>query len=68
MSFPVIACPPYSDTFGGNDVFSSIRMPSGVAPMLVLDPSGAALACAKIFSLIDSSIREVEYEIIYRKL
>ena len=24
---PVIACPPYSDKFGGADIFSSVRMP-----------------------------------------
>lgn len=45
---PVIACPPYSDSFGGADVFSSIRMPSGVAPALVLEPGNAALFAAKI--------------------
>ncbi|KAM7455413.1 hypothetical protein BLSTO_03835 [Blastocystis sp. subtype 1] len=28
---PVIICPPYSGTFNGADLFSSIRMPSGVA-------------------------------------
>ncbi|GAB4438299.1 MAG: 5-(carboxyamino)imidazole ribonucleotide mutase [Anaerolineae bacterium] len=45
---PVIACPPYSDSFGGADVFSSIRMPSGVTPALVLEPANAALLAAKI--------------------
>ncbi|MBN1665652.1 MAG: AIR carboxylase family protein, partial [Anaerolineales bacterium] len=35
---PVIACPPASSSFGGADIFSSLRMPSGVAPMVVLDP------------------------------
>jgi 5-(carboxyamino)imidazole ribonucleotide mutase len=45
---PVIACPPYSDTFSGADIFSSIRMPSGVAPALVLEPLNAALLAAKI--------------------
>ena len=45
---PVIACPPYSDQFGGADVYSSLRMPSGVAPALVLEPGGAALLAAKI--------------------
>lgn len=44
---PVIACPPYSDKFGGADLYSSIRMPSGVAPMTVLSPENAALAAAK---------------------
>ncbi len=45
---PVIACPPYSDSFNGVDIFSSIRMPSGVAPTLVLEPINAALLAAKI--------------------
>ena len=54
---PVIACPPYSDRFGGADVFSSLRMPSGIAPMVVLDPGGAALAAAKILGVGDVTVR-----------
>lgn len=57
-SFPVIACPPYSDKFSGADVFSSIRMPSGVGPMVVLDPKNAALAASKILALSDSDLSE----------
>lgn len=48
VSVPVIACPPYSERFAGADIFSSLRMPSGVAPALVLEPDGAALLAAKI--------------------
>lgn len=48
VSVPVIACPPYSDRFAGADILSSLRMPSGVAPALVLEPDGAALLAAKI--------------------
>lgn len=48
---PVIACPPYSDKFGGKDIYSSIRMPSGVCPMLVLEPEEAGLAALKILSI-----------------
>lgn len=55
---PVIACPPYSDKFGGADIFSTIRMPSGVAPMLVLEPVEAALAAAKIIALNDPEVCE----------
>ncbi|MBP7220235.1 MAG: AIR carboxylase family protein [Paludibacteraceae bacterium] len=55
---PVIACPPYSDKFGGTDIFSSVRMPSGVAPLTVLSPENAALAAAKIFGLSNPSLRE----------
>ena len=48
---PVIACPPYSDKFGGNDLYSTLRMPSGVCPMLVLEPEEAGLAALKILAL-----------------
>ena len=37
---PVIACPPYGERFGGMDLLSTVRMPGGVAPMLVLEPEG----------------------------
>jgi Phosphoribosylcarboxyaminoimidazole (NCAIR) mutase len=61
---PVIACPPYGDKFSGNDIYSSLRMPSGVAPMVVLEPENAALAVAKIFALTDNDIKQkvVEYQ------
>ncbi len=58
VSAPVIACPPLSDSFGGADIFSSLRMPSGVAPAVILDPAGAALFAAKIFGLTDPAIRQ----------
>lgn len=54
---PVIACPPYSERFGGADIYSSLRMPSGVAPMVVLEPEAAALAAAKILGLADKRIQ-----------
>lgn len=61
---PVIACPPYSDKFGGTDLFSSVRMPSGVAPMTVLSPENAALAAAKILGLTNSDVKKkiIEYQ------
>jgi 5-(carboxyamino)imidazole ribonucleotide mutase len=55
---PVIACPPPSQSFGGADLFSSLRMPSGVAPLVVLEPTNAALAAAKILALVDPAISE----------
>jgi phosphoribosylaminoimidazole carboxylase PurE protein len=58
VSAPVIACPPPSDSFGGADVFSSLRMPSGIAPAVVLEPANAALLAAKIFGVTDADIRE----------
>ena len=56
VTAPVIACPPYSDRFGGADIYSSIRLPSGVAPALVLEPDGAALLAAKILALGDEAL------------
>ena len=58
VSAPVIACPPSSESFGGADIYSSLRMPSGVAPAIVLEPVNAALFAAKIFGLMDESVRE----------
>jgi 5-(carboxyamino)imidazole ribonucleotide mutase len=58
VSAPVIACPPYSDKFAGNDVFSSLRTPSGVAPAVVLEPANAALLAAKVLSLAEPSLVE----------
>jgi 5-(carboxyamino)imidazole ribonucleotide mutase len=55
---PVIACPPYSDKFGGADLFSSIRMPSGVAPLTILSPENAALAAAKIIGLNNPAVKD----------
>lgn len=58
VSAPVIACPPPSSSFAGADVYSSLRMPSGVAPAVVLSPENAALLAAKILGVADASIRE----------
>ncbi|HJL70186.1 MAG: 5-(carboxyamino)imidazole ribonucleotide mutase [Anaerolineales bacterium] len=54
---PVIACPPASQSYGGADVFSSLRMPSGIAPGVVLEPRNAALLAAKILGLVDKKVR-----------
>lgn len=56
---PVIACPPYSDKFGGGDLYSSVRMPSGVAPLTVLSPDNAALAAAKIIGLSNPKVQQL---------
>lgn len=55
---PVIACPPYSDKFAGADIFSSLRMPSGVCPMVVLEPEQAALATVKILARSDEDLQQ----------
>ncbi len=66
---PVIAAPPYSEKFGGADIFSSLRMPSGVAPMVVLGSEQAALAAIKILGLRDNSLQEkiFEYQKVYKQ-
>ena len=53
---PVIACPPSSEKFTLVDIYSSLRMPSGVSPMVVLEPENAALAAAKILALSNPEI------------
>ncbi len=57
VSAPVIACPPPSEVFGGGDIISSLRMPSGIAPAVVLEPANAALLAAKILALVDGEVR-----------
>ena len=61
---PVIACPPPSEAFGGHDILSSLRMPSGIAPAVVLDPANAALLAAKMLALSqpDLAARIVEFQ------
>jgi 5-(carboxyamino)imidazole ribonucleotide mutase len=56
---PVIACPPYSDKFGGADLYSSLRMPSGVGPLIVLEPESAALAATKILAIANDRLKSV---------
>lgn len=61
---PVIACPPYSEKFGGADIFSSLRVPSGIGSVVTIEPEGAAIAAAKIFALEDKelTIQVKEYQ------
>jgi|SRR5688572_2587684 len=58
VSAPVIACPPPSDSLGGADIYSSLRMPSGIAAAVVLEPANAALLAAKILGQMNDDIRE----------
>ncbi|MDD3981048.1 MAG: 5-(carboxyamino)imidazole ribonucleotide mutase [Spirochaetia bacterium] len=55
---PVVACPPPSEAFAGADIFSSLRMPPGVAVATVLDPRNAALFAAKILAIGTPEIGE----------
>jgi len=62
---PVIACPPYSEKFGGADVYSSLRIPSGIGSLVTIEPEGAAIAAAKIFAMEDKELakRVREYQL-----
>ncbi|MDR0470999.1 MAG: AIR carboxylase family protein [Nitrososphaerota archaeon] len=51
---PVIAIPPYSEKYGGTDIYSSLRVPSGIGSVVTIEPEGAAIATAKILALNDS--------------
>jgi len=53
---PVIACPPYSEKFGGTDVYSSLRVPSGIGLLVTIEPESAAIAAAKIFAVEDREL------------
>jgi len=55
---PVIACPPYSEKFAGVDVYSSLRVPSGIGSLVTIEPEAAAIAVAKIFALKDRELAE----------
>ena len=58
VTSPVIACPPYSERFAGGDLLSSLRVPSGVAPAVILEPESAALLAAKILGLTEAGLRD----------
>ena len=53
---PVIACPPYSEKYGGVDIFSSLRMPSGSGALTVIEPEAAAVAAVKMLGLKDAGL------------
>ena len=53
---PVIACPPYSEKFAGADIYSSLRVPSGIGSVVTIEPEGAAIAVAKILALEDEEL------------
>ena len=55
---PVIACPPYSEKFAGADIYSSLRVPSGIGSVVTIEPEGAALAAVKILALEDKRLEE----------
>lgn len=58
-SNPVIACPPISEKFSGADIFSSLRVPSGIGSVVTIEPEGAAIAAAKILAFENEPIRKL---------
>lgn len=58
VTSPVITCPPPSDAFGGADIFSSLRMPSGITPAVVLDPQNAAALAARILAYNNPALQK----------
>jgi 5-(carboxyamino)imidazole ribonucleotide mutase len=65
-SKPVVACPPYSDKYGGADVYSSLRVPSGIGLVVTIEPEAAAIATAKIFAVenkvLEKRIKDFQLE------
>ena len=57
-SKPVIACPPYSEKYSGADIYSSLRVPSGIGSTVTIEPEGAAIAAAKILALEDKKLEK----------
>lgn len=53
---PVIACPPYSEKFGGADIYSSLRVPSGIGSVVTIEPETAAIAATKMLALEDEKL------------
>ena len=47
---PVINCPPVSETWGSSDIWSSLRLPSGLGCVTTLAPEVAALSAAQILA------------------
>jgi phosphoribosylaminoimidazole carboxylase PurE protein len=56
---PVLNCPPFqSEAEYLTDIHSSLRMPSDVPVLTVLNPKNAAIAAVKILAQSDSGLKE----------
>jgi 5-(carboxyamino)imidazole ribonucleotide mutase len=66
---PVIACPPYSEKYSGGDIYSSLRVPSGIGSTVTIEPEGAAIAAAKILALEDRKLKKqvLEHQLTKKK-
>ena len=47
---PVINCPPVSEAWGTSDIWSSLRLPSGLGCVTALSPDVAALSAAQMLA------------------
>lgn len=56
VTAPVIACPPPPEYYGFTDIFSSLHMPQGIAPAVVIDPLNAASFALRILSLANPEL------------
>lgn len=54
----VISAPPYSEKYSGADIFSSLRLPSGLGNVVAAEADVAAIAAAKVFALNNPGIAE----------
>ncbi|XP_041358340.1 multifunctional protein ADE2-like [Gigantopelta aegis] len=50
-SWPVINCPPITTDWGPHDIWSSLRLPSGLGCSTVISPEAAGLQAAQILGL-----------------
>ncbi|XP_041967885.1 multifunctional protein ADE2 isoform X1 [Alosa sapidissima] len=55
-AYPVINCPPITPDWGAQDVWSSLRMPSGLGCSTILSPEAAAQFAAQIFGLTNHMV------------
>ncbi|CAG10957.1 unnamed protein product, partial [Tetraodon nigroviridis] len=55
-AYPVINCPPLTPDWGAQDVWSSLRMPSGLGCSTVLSPEAAAQFAAQVLGLTDHRV------------
>jgi len=55
-SYPVINCPPVTSEWGSEDIWSSLRLPSGLGCSTVLNKDGAAMAAAQMIGMNDHCI------------
>lgn len=55
-TWPVINCPPITADWGTEDIWSSLRLPSGLGCSTVMSPDSAALCAAQILCLNDHVI------------